>query len=276
MNDHSHRSFPELRDLGFNEREARVYLALLDQGTATATQLAVASRVPQNKIYESLESLAKAGLCRRQRSGRQSLFAAVDPAVALAAPLGALQDRLEQARRASRDLADRFAAAPRAESSLGDVEVLRHRDAIRERYLKLLAGARRDIAGFSCGPYAYENREDLAAQFDMGKLVDSRCRSRWVYELDATRDTMLVEFLHDNPNVGDVRVADHLPLKMVVFDAQTIIFTDENPENSGEMSVVVMQHPAVVSAFLSLFDFFWADSPEFAAWQADHSNTDSR
>ena len=32
MNDQSHRSFPELRDLGLNEREARVYLALLDQG----------------------------------------------------------------------------------------------------------------------------------------------------------------------------------------------------------------------------------------------------
>ena len=70
---------------------------------------------------------------------------------------------------------------------------------------------------------------------------------------------------------GTIRVADHLPLKMVVFDARTIIFTDENPENSGEMSVVVMQHPAVVSAFLSLFEFFWAGSPAFAAWQAEHS-----
>ena len=108
------------------------------------------------------------------------------------------------------------------------MEVLRHRDAIRERYLRLLDGARSEITGFSCGPYAYESREDLAAQFDMGKLVDSRCRSRWVYELDAARDTMLVEFLHDNPDVGDIRVADHLPLKMVVFDARTIIFTDEN------------------------------------------------
>ena len=271
MNDQPRRSFPELRDLGFNEREARVYLALLDHGSATATQLAVASRVPQNKIYESLESLLEAGLCRRQRSGRHSVFVATDPVVALAVPLGALQERLEQARRASRDLADRFAAAPRAESNLGDVEILRHRDAIRERYLQLLAGASTEIAGFSCGPYAYESREDLAAQFDMGKLVDSRCRSRWVYELDAARDTMLVEFLHDNPDVGGIRVADHLPLKMVVFDARTIIFTDENPENSGEMSVVVMQHPAVVSAFLSLFEFFWADSPAFAAWQAGHS-----
>jgi len=268
MNDQSRRTFPELRDLGLNEREARVYLSLLDAGEASATQLAVASKVPQNKIYESLESLAEAGLCRRRRAGRQSLFVAVDPAVALAAPLGTMQQRLDRARSLSQELATRFAAAPRSESSLGDVEVLRHRDSIRERYLQLLAGAKAEIAGFSRGPYAYESREDLAAQFDMGKLVDSHCRSRWVYELDAERDSMLVEFLAGNPGVGEIRVADHLPMKMVVFDARTIIFTDEDPDDAAEMSVVVMHHPAVVSAFITLFDFFWNESPEFAAWQS--------
>lgn len=48
------RNIPsELRDLGLTDREAKVCMALLKGGKATATQLAVATRIPQNKIYRS-------------------------------------------------------------------------------------------------------------------------------------------------------------------------------------------------------------------------------
>lgn len=51
-----------LISLGLNEQQARAYLALLDVDTATANELAKASRVPRAKLYEVLESLGRKGL----------------------------------------------------------------------------------------------------------------------------------------------------------------------------------------------------------------------
>ncbi len=259
----------ELRDLGLNDREARVYLAMLSNGQASASQLAVSTRIPQNKIYTPLEGLLEAGLCQRIRSGRQSLYSAVDPAVALAGPLGDLANRLDKAQSFSKDLGEVFANKRPSLSSLGDVEVLSNRDAIRQRYLQLLDNTNHEIAGFARGPYAFESREDLATQFDMGQQLKERCTARWVYELKAERDPLLVEFLRDYECKGDVRVCDHLPLKIVIFDGETIIFTDDNPDDVSDleqMRVAIMRHPAVVSAFMSLFEFFWQESLAISDW----------
>ncbi len=256
----------ELKAIGLNEREARVYLALLETGSATASRLSLATRIPQNKIYLLLESLVESGYCQRQRSGRQSHFSVVDPSVAMSAPLKDLESHLEQTRCLAQTLADRFAALPTENQTLVDVETLRHKDAIRQRYLQLLQSTSEEVAGFSRGPYAYENREDLEQQFGMGRLVDDRCQSRWVYELDAERDPMLVEFLLDYPGVGDIRVAPALPLKFVLFDRQTAIFADEEASSPEDLSVAIIRHPTIISVFFSLFEYFWNSSEDFQQW----------
>lgn len=257
-----------LADLGLNDREARLYLELLEAGEATASQLAVLTRIPQNKIYQPLEALLDAGLCRRQRHGRQRVYSAVDPSVGLARPLKDLEHRLDDARALTRDLTAIFATQRPPTDSLGDVEILRDREAIRERYMQLLDGTEREVAGFARGPYAFGSREELEAQFAVGRQLRERCLTRWVYELHAGRDTLLLEFLRDFGDEGDIRVCDDLPLKMVLFDGRTIIFTDDSPDDPEQMGVAIMHHPAVVKAFTTLFEYFWRQSLPISRWLA--------
>ncbi len=47
----------ELKELGFNEYESRVYITLIKNGTQTGSQLSKLSKVPQSKIYETLYKL---------------------------------------------------------------------------------------------------------------------------------------------------------------------------------------------------------------------------
>src|SRR2546422_9505346 len=52
----------KLRDFGMTEYQARVYLALLDLGTATASQIPPISRVPRTRIYATMQQLHEKGL----------------------------------------------------------------------------------------------------------------------------------------------------------------------------------------------------------------------
>jgi sugar-specific transcriptional regulator TrmB len=52
----------KLKDLGLAEYQARVYLALLDLGSATASQIPTLSRVPRTRIYVTMAQLHEKGL----------------------------------------------------------------------------------------------------------------------------------------------------------------------------------------------------------------------
>jgi len=52
----------KLEGFGLTEYQARVYLALLDLGTATASQLPAPSRVPRTRIYSTMQQLHAKGL----------------------------------------------------------------------------------------------------------------------------------------------------------------------------------------------------------------------
>src|SRR3972149_6880047 len=52
----------KLRDFGLTEYQARVYLALLDLGPATASQIPAISRVPRTRIYATMQQLHEKGL----------------------------------------------------------------------------------------------------------------------------------------------------------------------------------------------------------------------
>ena len=48
----------QLKSLGFSEKEARVYLALLELGPSTTTEIARKSKINRTTGYDILESLA--------------------------------------------------------------------------------------------------------------------------------------------------------------------------------------------------------------------------
>ncbi|NHJ85719.1 MAG: TrmB family transcriptional regulator [Asgard group archaeon] len=58
----------ELKKLGFNEYQAKIYTALVGLGVATASEISQASGVPPNKVYSVIDSLKSRGLVLAQES----------------------------------------------------------------------------------------------------------------------------------------------------------------------------------------------------------------
>ena len=64
-----------LRKLGLNEYESRLYLALVNSGSTTASELSTIAEIPRPRAYDVLEKLAKKGFISIQ-PGRPTKFKA--------------------------------------------------------------------------------------------------------------------------------------------------------------------------------------------------------
>ena len=67
------------RELGFTERETKVYLALLELGSTTTGPIAAKTRLQPSKIYETLNKLIEKGLVSYVIVSKTKHFQASDP-----------------------------------------------------------------------------------------------------------------------------------------------------------------------------------------------------
>ena len=70
----------DLERIGLNRNEAKVYLALIIRGQATASELVKAIGVHRNIVYDNLEKLIEKGLVSFIVDGAKRKFIAQDPA----------------------------------------------------------------------------------------------------------------------------------------------------------------------------------------------------
>ncbi|OGD31812.1 hypothetical protein A3C91_00080 [Candidatus Azambacteria bacterium RIFCSPHIGHO2_02_FULL_52_12] len=71
----------DLERFGLAEKEGKVYLAALELGPATATQIAKKAGVNRATTYVEIESLMKMGLASTFEKNKTTLFAAESPAI---------------------------------------------------------------------------------------------------------------------------------------------------------------------------------------------------
>lgn len=69
----------DLKQLGLSDKEAKVYLAVLELGPSTAIQIAQKAEINRPTSYVQIERLMKRGLMSSQARGKKTYFAAESP-----------------------------------------------------------------------------------------------------------------------------------------------------------------------------------------------------
>ena len=69
----------DLKQLGLSDKEAKVYLAVLELGPSTAIQIAQKADINRPTAYVQIESLMKMGLMSSHEKGKKTYFAAEPP-----------------------------------------------------------------------------------------------------------------------------------------------------------------------------------------------------
>jgi HTH-type transcriptional regulator, sugar sensing transcriptional regulator len=260
-----------LADLGMSEREAKVYLALLSKRCAPAASLQKLSGVPQSKIYEIIGSLVQQGFFLERKVGTKRTFEIIDPQITLAASFQKLQLRLKNSFKHRKELEKIYGLGEAATEPLEYIEVLRGNENIHHRYCALVNSTSEELLGFGRGPYACDTNDKSAAQNQEERGILHRGGIvRWVYELQLPQDTWLLEDMINLTDGGaGVRIARRLPIKMMIFDRNTLLVADEEPfAEPGELTMSIIKQKTIVNAFCALFEYFWAMATELDEWQS--------
>ncbi len=237
--------------LGLEPAEEAIYRSLLGRFSASASQIVELVELPESDVARALARLQESGLVDHKAGG----YCAAPPAVALGALITERRDALRMAEHALVTLAEehRAAAAGRAIGTL--IEVVTGTAQVRHRFLQVQQAARAQLRLFVTAPFVAvppgQNTAETAA-------VDRGIRVRALLERAVLEEPGLVEEALDSLCNGvEVRVADELPMKLLIADAD-LALVPLGIETRGEPGAVLLHRSGLLAALEALFESSWS------------------
>lgn len=238
----------ELQDLGLSEKEAKVYLAALEIGRATADRLAKHSKIKRPTTYLQLQSLMKMGLMSTYEEDSKTYFAPESPEF-LKRLLVKQREGIESK---EKELTSLLPDLLRQFESAGERPVVRFFPGkagiatVREEVLS--AKTKQLYVVFSHDTHMSK----IFSQKEIDDYTDRRnasgIRSSALYTNPDSFKTAWVDEL------TEVRLLSDLPLTMDIriFDHKTALFS-----TVGNMFAMVVESVQVTSSMKNIFSFFW-------------------
>ncbi len=259
-------------EIGLTEREAKVYMTLLNGRMYTASELQKAVNIPRTKIYEVLNKMLSRGICTERKLGKNKIYEAIEPELALESIYSKYQNDLNRKKKLIDQLSEVF--TPIFENSksiinpLEFIEVMRDKVQIHRRYTNSVRNTKREMLTFNKGPYASDNPERLAEQEDEEtKLLKRGGKTKNIYEFKEFKEVdWLLESVKKTVRFGqEARVVEKLPIKMLIFDDEKVMFPLEQPiDVSNDLTMIYIEHKQLANACRILFNHMWDQGKDFA------------
>ena len=270
-----------LEALGLGGAEEAVYTALLACPAASAEDLARQTGLDGAESDRILRDLAARGLVAiateagtpgtaEPGPGRPPVrFRLTPPSVALAPLLVEQRNALHVAETAYAQLSEQYRNTA-AQTAGGVVEVVVGVEQVAHRFHQLQCGAQRELLFFMVGAPVAVPREDSEAS-------ESSALNRGVdFRVVAAKDYLdshdIVQEVRAAVTAGvELRLADSLPLKMVVSDRERAMVPLDMSDSGGEPSAIVVHRSGLLTALVHLFEREWAHARPMYTSTADAS-----
>ncbi len=246
------RMYKSLQEMGLSEKEAKIYMAALEIGRATADQLAKHAKIVRPTTYVQLDSLMKMGLMSTYEEGKKTYFAPESPELLKRL----LAKQREEVNSKEKSLADFLPALIQQFESAGERPVVRFFPgkegvlAVREEVLT--TKEKETFAIFSPTHLAqifgdayldeYSNRRKSLGIHARGIYTHAEFFSR------AGKDP-LTERRFLTPDVFP------LIIDITVFDNKTAIFPLEGP-----LFAMVIQSNHIAASMKVIFNLLWGQA----------------
>jgi HTH-type transcriptional regulator, sugar sensing transcriptional regulator len=256
------RSFIEI---GLTEREAKVYMTLLSGKMFTVLELQEAVNIPRTKIYEVLNKLVNRNICIEKKLGRNKLYEAVEPKVALERVVDSYKKDLERKEELVTEVSEVFTPIFQNSKSIVNplefIDIMKEKVQIHKRYTACLRSTKREMLTLNKGPYACDTIIRLEEQEDEEfKLLKRGGACKDIYELSELKEVdWLLSSVKKSLRFGQqARVIKKLPIKMLVFDQDKVMFALEQPvPDSNELTMIYIEHKQLAEACSILFYHLW-------------------
>ena len=250
-----------LVEVGLLPREARVYLALLNKNSFTATEISKVSGIPRQKIYEILDNIIKKGICV-EKVGKVKRYKAVEPESVFSGLIEQYKEKEKLALELSNDLSALYEKNRVRFDPLEYIEVLKDKKQIHKRWLYQFSKAKKEILAFTKAPYTTPVTKDMNAETE---VLKRKVKIRGIYEY---QDTIKEEFLKVISlwiSGGEkARIVEELPMKMVIFDEKITMFALNDPVSlKPSITTMIINHAGFAKAQKYIFESVWEKAMPF-------------
>jgi sugar-specific transcriptional regulator TrmB len=258
-----------LAALGFGAADEEIYRHLIARASGTAGEVAADSGRSPAEVHRLLMALCELGLVTAgpegpaeptdpaepgvSATGTRALFTAAPPAVALGAALRRRRDELRDAELDLLALTELHRVAANVRAS-GIIEVITDTSAVRHRFAQIQDSAQREVRSMMVPNLnVVPHRQNDAGRAGVRRGV--------LYRAIAPR-----ELLAQPGMVGDVlagmaegervRVADSVPVKLVIADSAVAMVPLFSSRNTAAASILV--HPSgLLDVLMAYFEAAW-------------------
>ena len=169
----------KLKDIGLSEKEAKVYLGMLELGPATVLEISAKAEINRPTTYLQIESLKKRGLVSTQIKGKKQLFMAESPE-----QLDILLERekkiLEQKQGELKEILPELESLFRTSDSKPVVRFFEGKEGLMKILEEFLKTKNKPILGIAAIEPKYEIFPDILEDYSK-RRVSKKINSRVIY-----------------------------------------------------------------------------------------------
>ncbi|MBN2461401.1 MAG: TrmB family transcriptional regulator [Candidatus Cloacimonetes bacterium] len=246
----------DLINAGLTENEAKVYHCLLMKQHFTATEISRCTNVNRSKIYSVLENLNKMGLCI-EKLGKVRKFEAVNPDVAFTKLIEEQKDALDRLLQLPKLLSPLYNKQKNNSYPLDFIQVFSTPASIIKKHHTLELESRECVLSFCKPPYAMSRELDIHEE--QWQSMKTGVTYKSIFEVERDDPLFFAQRMKNFELQGEeIKVADHLPIKLHVFDDHTVMFSMINKLSPEEnLTYLVIEHSDLAESLISTFYLYW-------------------
>jgi sugar-specific transcriptional regulator TrmB len=256
--------YASLMGAGLSELESRAYVTLLHKKHFTATQLANAVGISRTQTYMVLAGLIQKNLCT-ETMGKAKKFSAVPPCQALERLSLSLDDKKESLLQSQSQLDLIFQKNLDTTQPQDLITVLHTKTSIVDSVEQLERAAKHSVISFTKPPYAMNIEQLHTLNLAQKESMNQGVTYRTIYEVEQNRMVEFAQMVKLFRDAGEeVRIAASLPMKFIVFDAETVVCTLTNPlGEDGGLTAMTIRHPDLANTLTQTFMYQWKEAVTF-------------
>lgn len=258
-----------------SERQAKVYLALLENSEAGAAELQRASGIPFSKISETVGHLVNYGYISAKKVGRKKIYEVIDPEVTMKSNIAQLESQIKILTDLTKDLADIYKQRGQSEEAFEYIKIIHGNENIHNNYIELLKTAEFEVLSFTRPPFAAATKKMQEEQYRLFlEFLKRGGKSKTIFEVIESSDGRIFQHIKNSIEDGDIfRIAPKLPLKMFIFDRKVLLIANQSSlAGSNELSMTVVKQETTVEGYIALFNFIWDQAQEYEDWIKGREN----
>ena len=246
----------QLTYLGFNEKEAKVYLAVLQLAKATASQIARFSKVNRTTTYLYLRNLINRGLVSSFESMGRVFFIAESPERFIQLLDVRAQEISRQAEYFSKMLPELKSIFNLAKGK-PQIRFFEGKEGLISMQQDILETHKEHICGFYCVDYVYEVFPDINKNYS-SERVKRQIESKIIY----TSRLGAKKFSDDEEKLRERRF---VPFEKFPFSSDVTIYGNKVAFASlrGDLAGVIIENKQIADSLQLLFDLAWEAAEKY-------------